>query len=174
VETSAIEPESVTIRRASVDDADAVTAVHVASWRGAYAGIVPDAYLASLDDADRADAWRRNLGDGPAVTWVAVSGGRTLGFATLGPARDEDAEPGDLELYAIYLDPEAWGLGVARDLMRTVLDTAGAQVPVSLWVIADNERAQHFYRRHGFQPDGVERREDIGGADVTERRYRRA
>jgi ribosomal protein S18 acetylase RimI-like enzyme len=178
VETSAIEggiePESVTIRRATVNDATAVAAVHVASWRGAYAGIVPDSYLASLDETDRADAWRVNLADDRAATWVAISGGRTLGFATLGPARDEDAEPADLELYAIYLDPEAWGLGVARDLIRTVLDTVPHGVAVSLWVIADNERAQHFYRRHGFQPDGVDRREDIGGADITERRYRRA
>lgn len=171
---STIEPETVTVRRATPDDAAAVAAVHVASWRGAYAGIVPDAYLATLDETDRADAWRQSLADARATTWVALSGGHTLGFATLGPARDEDAEPGDLELYAIYLDPEAWGRGVARDLIRTVLLEVPPHVPVSLWVIASNERAQHFYRRHGFQPDGVERLEEIGGADITELRYRRS
>lgn len=169
-----IEPDTVTIRRADPGDAAAVADVHVASWRGAYAGIVPDAYLASLDVDGRAEAWRANLTGSRATTWVALSGSRTLGFATLGPARDEDAEPGDLELYAIYLDPEAWGLGVARDLMRTVLLEVPPGVPLSLWVIADNERAQHFYRRHGFQPDGVERLEELGGADIAEVRYRRS
>ncbi|MGC5168837.1 GNAT family N-acetyltransferase [Luteimicrobium sp. DT211] len=168
-----MEPDTVTIRRATADDADAIATVHVASWRGAYAGIVPDAYLASLDIAARAEAWRRSLTEAEVQTWIAASQGRTLGFATLGPARDEDAEHGDLELYAIYLDPEAWGRGVARDLMRTLLAEVTPGVPVSLWVLADNPRAHHFYRRHGFQPDGVERREDIGGADLTEVRFRR-
>lgn len=173
MDLGATEPDTVTIRRATADDADAIATVHIASWRGAYAGIVPDAYLASLDVERRAEVWRTSLAEGAAHTWIAASQGRTLGFATLGPARDEDAEQGDLELYAIYLDPEAWGRGVARDLMRTVLTEVKPGVPVSLWVIADNDRARHFYRRHGFQTDGVERREDIGGADITEVRFRR-
>ncbi|PJI93258.1 GNAT family N-acetyltransferase [Luteimicrobium subarcticum] len=167
------EPETVTIRVADTDDAEAIATVHIASWRGAYAGIVPDAYLASLDQHERARAWRTWLGDGSHDTWVALGDGRTLGFASVGPARDEDAEPGDLELYSIYLDPEAWGRGVARDLMRTVLATVSAGATITLWVLADNDRARHFYRRHGFAPDGVERREDLGGADLTEVRYRR-
>ena len=50
-------------------------------------------------------------------TWVAEVADRTIGFATLGPARDEDADDGDLELYAIYLSPESWGTGAARELM---------------------------------------------------------
>jgi len=173
VDLGATEPDTVTIRRATVDDADAIATVHIASWRGAYAGIVPDAYLASLDVERRSELWLKSLSEGVAHTWIASDRGRTLGFATLGPARDEDAEAGDLELYAIYLDPEAWGRGVARDLMRTVLGEVRPGVPVSLWVIADNDRARHFYRRHGFQTDGVERREDIGGADITEVRFRR-
>ena len=42
-----------------------------------------------------------------------------------------------------------------------------------VWALADNERARHFYRRHGFQADGVERYDDIGGASLLEVRYRR-
>jgi ribosomal protein S18 acetylase RimI-like enzyme len=44
---------------------------------------------------------------------------------------------------------------------------------VTLWVLADNERARHFYRRHGFQADGVERIDEVGGAELLEVRYRR-
>ena len=43
----------------------------------------------------------------------------------------------------------------------------------SLWVLADNERARRFYKRHGFEPDGVEKIEEIGGKPLTEVRYRR-
>jgi len=96
-----------------------------------------------------------------------------IGFATLGPGRDDDVRLGDREIYSIYLDPEQWGQGVARDLMRTLLAEAGEPATIRLWVLADAERARHFYRRHGFAPDGVEKYEDVGGAELLQVRYRR-
>ncbi|WP_069385236.1 GNAT family N-acetyltransferase [Cellulosimicrobium cellulans] len=167
------ELSEVTIRPAGPADASAIARVHVASWRGAYAGIVPDEYLASLDVDQREKHWVDSLSTAGARTWLADADGRTIGFATIGPCRDEDAEPGDLEIYAIYLDPETWGRGVARDLMRTMLAEVPPGVTVTLWVLADAERALRFYRRHGFSPDGVERRDDIGGKDLTMVRFRR-
>lgn len=167
------ELNEVTIRTATPQDAASIAQVHIASWRGAYAGIVPDDYLASLDHDQREAAWTSNLTSSGADILLAEADGRALGFASIGPARDEDAEDGDLEVYAIYLDPEAWGRGVARDLMRTMLGKVPPRTTVSLWVLKDNDRAQHFYRRHGFAPDGVERRDDIGGRDLTQVRYRR-
>ena len=166
--------DDVTIRTATPDDARSIARVHIASWREAYAGIIPDEYLASLDVAAREQRWNDILGDSTWTTWIAEIAQRTVGFASLGPSRDEDAEPGDLELYAIYLDPEAWGRGVARDLMRTLLAAVPPTTPVSLWVLADNNRARHFYRRHGFVPDGVEKIEEYSGTSLTEVRYRRA
>ncbi|MBD5787830.1 GNAT family N-acetyltransferase [Cellulosimicrobium terreum] len=168
------ELSEVTIRPAGPADADAIAAVHVASWRGAYAGIVPDEYLASLDADQRKKHWADSLSVPGGRTWLADADDRTIGFATLGPGRDEDAEPGDLEIYAIYLDPESWGRGVARDLMRTMLAEVSPGTVVTLWVLADAERARRFYRRHGFAPDGVERRDDLGGKDLTVVRYRRS
>ena len=161
--------DEVTIRPATTDDAVGIAGVHVRSWQEAYAGIVPDDYA-------RARRWAQQLAEGPADhvrTIVAESAGRLLGFASYGPARDEDARRGEREIYSIYLDPGTWGHGVARDLMRTTLSELGDGTPVSLWVLADNARARHFYRRHGFSPDGVERLENLGGADLLEVRYRR-
>lgn len=160
------------IRRAAVDDADAVARVHVASWREAYADHLPRTYLDGLEVADRARRWRDLLADHRGTTWVAEQEGEVVGFAHLAAARDEDADPGTLEIQSIYLMPAAWGHGAARELMRTMLATVGS-APVTLWVLGANDRARHFYRRHGFQPDGVERTEEIGGTTVLEVRYRR-
>jgi len=175
--TSMVEQlDDVTIRPAAEDDAAGIAQVHVRSWQEAYEGIVPEAYLASLDVEQRAREWATYLREGPSdqvLTWVAVSGVRLIGFVTVGPSRDEDAARGDREIYSIYLDPGTWGHGVARDLMRTVIDAVGAKTPISLWVLADNERARHFYRRHGFQADGVDRYDDVGGESLLEVRYRR-
>jgi ribosomal protein S18 acetylase RimI-like enzyme len=168
--------DEVTIRIATEGDAAGIARVHVRSWQEAYAGIVPDAYLASLDADERTAQWRRYLREGPGEeihTWVALSGDRVVGFVTVGPSRDEDARRGDREIFSIYLDPGTWGHGVARDLMRTVIGDIGDKTTVTLWVLADNERARHFYRRHGFQADGIDRYDDIGGASLLEVRYRR-
>lgn len=163
----------VVIRSADVADAARIARVHVISWKGAYSSVLPAEYLDSLDPADRTAQWEQILASGRGTVLVAEGDGRLLGFASYGPSRDEDADDGDLELYAIYLDPESWGRGVARDLMRTVLADVPEGVPMSLWVLADNARAHHFYRRHGFQQDGVERMDDIADIPVTEVRFRR-
>ena len=163
------------IRTASVDDAEQIAAVHIASWREAYADVVPQSYLDSLDHASRTEEWREVFADldrGTSV-WVAEEEGEVLGFASLGPSRDEDADRTTMEIYAIYLEPSAWGRGVARELMRTVLAALPPGAAVTLWVLAANERAQLFYRRNGFTADGVERMEEIGGQPFREVRYRR-
>jgi GNAT superfamily N-acetyltransferase len=164
----------VLIRSATADDAAAIATVHVASWRSAHAHVLPAEYLDSLSVTERTESWRSILTDRAGSTLVAEADGRTLGFASYGASRDEDAEDGCMELYAIYLDPEAWGRGVARDLIRTVLADVPPEVRMTLWVLSENPRAHHFYRRHGFQPDGVERIEERAQVPVTEVRFARA
>ena len=166
----------VIIRTAEVPDAAEIARVHVASMREAYAGLVSADFLASLESAARATRWAEHLSNGPrdnVRTWVAWGEHRVLGFASLGPSRDEDAAPDEQEIYAIYLDPGMWGKGVARDLLRAMLAECKPPVPVSLWVLADNARARHFYRRHGFWPDGTERLQDLGDQQILEVRCRR-
>lgn len=170
-----VDDVEVLIRAATPDDAESIAKVHVASWREAYSDVVPQDYLDRLDPTERAERWRTtltSLNRGTSV-WVAEEEGEILGFASLGPSRDEDADRTTMEIYAIYLEPSAWGRGVARELMRTVLAAAPDDGPVTLWVLGLNDRARHFYRRNGFTPDGVERLEEIGGQYFTEVRYRR-
>nr|WP_297425166.1 GNAT family N-acetyltransferase [uncultured Actinotalea sp.] len=164
------------IRSATVDDAEQIAAVHIASWREAYAGAVPEDYLASLDQGQRAEAWRTQLGEAEHAdlkVWVAedADDAHVLGFASLGPSRDEDADRTTLEIHTIYLEPSAWGQGVARRLMRTMLEHVPDGARVTLWVLASNDRAAHFYRRHGFVPDGIERLSTYGDERLTEVRY---
>ena len=57
---------AVTVRDATVDDAHAIAEVHVASWRWAYRGQVPEAILDALSVEDREAMWRRSLSEGKA------------------------------------------------------------------------------------------------------------
>lgn len=167
------ELEDVVVRPATTQDADPISRVHVESWRQAYAKEVPQEYLDGLNADGWAARWRERLEARHGTVLVAEDGGRVVGFVSVGASRDEDAEPGTMEIYAIYVEPDAWGRGAARELMRAALALVPATGVVTLWSLAGNERAGHFYRRHGFVPDGVERTEEISGTTVLEARYRR-
>lgn len=163
-----------TVRPATVADADAIAGVHIRSWQSAYRGMLPDDYLDTLDPAERTARWRRQL-EHPdwGTTWVAVDDDTVVGFLSIGPSRDEDADSRTLEIYTVYLEPALFGSGAARALMRTALAEVPPRSTVTLWTATENERSRHFYRRHGFAPDGTERTEDIGGTELPEVRYRR-
>lgn len=49
-----------------MDDARAIAAVHIASWRAAYRGLLPDAALDALTLDGREGDWRRWLAPGGA------------------------------------------------------------------------------------------------------------
>lgn len=165
----------VTVRPAVPDDADAIARIHVETWRAAYAGLLPDDVLASLDVEARRRTWRgwlaRDARPG-AATFVAEGDATIVGFASTGPARDEEATG---ELYAIYVEPDHWGTGAGRLLLEHAEaalreDGYGAAL---LWVLEGNERAERFYRAAGWGQDGL-KLDLLMGAEVTERRYRKA
>jgi GNAT superfamily N-acetyltransferase len=169
----------VRIRPATSDDAEAVAAVHVASWQATYRGVVPDEVLdgAGLLDGRRR-VWERWLGpDAPAghAAWVAERDGRVVAFADAMPSRDDDADGVTGEVPAIYAHPDAWGSGAGRELMAAAvagLRDAGFR-SATLWVLDRNARARRFYERAGFAPDGAAKTDTLAGAPVTEVRYRR-
>jgi ribosomal protein S18 acetylase RimI-like enzyme len=141
----------VTIRRGVPDDAAAGAALHIACWQEGYADVVPSEVLAERTDdlAERTERWRTSLTDGP-PRWLAVDDdGGLVGFAAAGPGRDDDIDL-DLELYAIYVRAARFGTGLGHRLIEAAIGEA----PAYLWVFEANDRAQGFYRRHGFTPDG--------------------
>lgn len=145
------------IRRARVEDAAAITEVHLGGWRAAYRGIMPDSVLDELDWEARRARWHDNLANG-ARCLVWESDGAVAGFAGFGPCRDDD-RVGSGEVYALYVAPSAWGSGVAAPLFSAALDALrdeGYEGGV-LWVLRDNARARRFYEKAGCTFDGTEK-----------------
>jgi GNAT superfamily N-acetyltransferase len=143
---------AIDVRHADPGDADVLADVHVASWRVAYRGVIPDAVLDSpaLDDARRA-GWRRQLvdrGGFPPAGWdddneifAGALDGRVVGFGHVGREWDGEAAsssddhrsdpdgPGGAaaatptgELYGFYVHPDAWGTGLADALIERCHD----------------------------------------------------
>jgi ribosomal protein S18 acetylase RimI-like enzyme len=171
----------VELRNATPDDAIAIATVHVASWQVAYRGLLPDEILDGLSVPDRARIWAERLGGAtPPRSKTLLVADRTgvLGFAASGPALDVDDDPTAGELYAIYLDPRAWGRGHGARLHAGVLEhlRRAGFTHACLWVLDSNERAQRFYRRQGWAETGESKVDRDLGGDVAlhERRLRRA
>jgi len=51
----------MSVRKANVRDASAIAHVHFQSWKTTHAGMVPDEYLASLNEVERVPVWREWL-----------------------------------------------------------------------------------------------------------------
>ncbi|MEA2426264.1 MAG: hypothetical protein QOH13_2674 [Thermoleophilaceae bacterium] len=164
------------VRTTKPEDAAEVARLHVRSWQVAYRGLLPDEYLDGLRPEDRAQRYTfGDLDPDQPATIVATEQGAIRGFATTGPSRDED-RPETGALFALYVDPDRWGVGIGRALMlaaRARLARQGFKT-ADLWVLLGNERADRFYRRDGWVPDGTRRRDDVWGVSVENLRYSRS
>jgi GNAT superfamily N-acetyltransferase len=167
------------VRRAALEDAEAIAAVHTRTWQVAYRGSIPDHYLDQLDQhlERRIQSWRNWISteskNGHEV-WVSDAVGHVDGFAHLGPARDSGPEATG-ELYAIYVDPIRWNQGVGRALFTQAtnrLISAGYSAAI-LWVLESNVRARRFYEVAGWTFDGGTKQESRpDGVELLEVRYR--
>jgi GNAT superfamily N-acetyltransferase len=129
--------------------------VHVRCWQETYRGVMADAVL---DDPDllaaRERFWTAALTD---ERWrenrvsVAERDGGLVGVAMSGPPLDAGAA-WTRQLYVLYVRAADHGTGAGPALLEAVVDPAES---VALWVADPNPRAQAFYRKHGFVPDGT-------------------
>ena len=150
---------AVKVRPATREDARAIAEVHVASWRDAYRGLLPDDYLEKLS-VDEREAQRLEAFDRPSAgsgVLVAEEDGQVVGFATFSPSRDDDAPGGTGEVPAIYVDPAAVGTGVGRELFAAVTEALrrAGFTRATLWVLDANAGARRFYEKAGWAWDGA-------------------
>jgi len=159
----------ICIRRARPADATAIGQVHVATWRSAYAGVLPDDYLAGMSALRHAAGYEQAIierRNGHAV-FVAVASGADvpegtpadqsviIGFVSGGRCRRPGLGQGEVE--TLYLLDDYRDRGVGRRLMRAMaahLAAVGCR-SVTLWVLRDNP-TRWFYRRLGGRPAAQE------------------
>jgi ribosomal protein S18 acetylase RimI-like enzyme len=179
------------ISPARPEDATEVAALHVSSWQVAYAGIVPAEHLAQLSVCARVTLWREAIlrgspplylareeiraGDSQPAPGEHPRGSRAVGFVSFGKCRDAGVPDTWGEIWALYVLPSRWSHGVGQALLRHACELLRQErfQQVSLWVLAENERALRFYRRAGLVPDaGAAQTIELGGKTLLELRYR--
>jgi ribosomal protein S18 acetylase RimI-like enzyme len=141
---------SIVLRRATVEDAAAIAAVRIDSWRSTYRGIMPDAYLDGMRLEDSTASWTQVLSADANKTsvFVAEKDSEVVGFAA-GRTLDEPKFGLDAELAAIYLRPDLQRIGIGRRLVSMVADAHQAQKATGLlvWVLTVNKAARQFFEQ---------------------------
>jgi len=135
------------VRPATPADARALAEVHVASWRAAYRGLVPDEVLVRLDVEERAERWRGWIEE--LIVLVAEEEGAVVGFvAAIGTTG---------EIPALYIAPGHFREGIGSRLLAAAHDAlrAAGRSEAVLWVFAANDGARAFYAAHSYTADGA-------------------
>ncbi|MDL5198630.1 GNAT family N-acetyltransferase [Streptomyces sp. ALI-76-A] len=168
----------VHVREMDAADIEAVSTIRVRGWQAAYAGIVPQTYLDAMTvegDVGQRRQWFSQPGR-KSRDLVALGDRGPVGWICFGPCRSEMPGVGRVgEVYALYISPDLTGQGIGRIL----LGEAHAQMKgqgfeaSALWVLCDNQRAQRFYERAGYQADGAAQDDVYDGITLTELRYQR-
>ncbi len=143
----------IEVRPATLRDAAGMGGVHVGVWRNAYAGILPDDYLAKLSAPRQAAYYQHGLDRGHTAL-VAVTGGRVIGFATMGLSGG--VALGQSEIETLYVGDDWRDQGVGRRLMTRAGAELARQGAAStfLWVLSDNP-SRWFYQRLGGRRTAV-------------------
>lgn len=154
---------TLAVRPAVIADVAGMARVHVDTWEETYRGIMPDELLDAPDLVDRRrQMWTQILAEAAPSKFtcaVAESDGRIVGIAMSGPP-ETDGSVEDRHLYVLYAYRSMHGTGVGQGLLDAVIDPS---VTTALWVADPNPRAQAFYVKNVFVPDGTVKTDEYDG-----------
>lgn len=165
------------VRPARPRDLPAVGRIQAATWRQAYANVLPSDLLDRLEPAGFERSWRASLAEPPSRRHhllVATAGAHVVGFTAVGPSQDADAEADDGEVLVLAVDPARRGQGHGSRLLNAASDTLRGDGfgQVRLWLGVGDEDTRAFLGRSGLAPDGAFRDRVVDAAGGTARQVR--
>lgn len=134
--------EGYSIRKARVEDINAIARIWHAGWADGHVGNVPAELIRHRHEEQFVERARARLDS----TWIAESQGQPAGFVVV---KADEVEQ-------IYVDRPARGTGVAAILLRAAEGEIRSAGHTRAWlaVVAGNQRARAFYARLGWRDAG--------------------
>jgi len=161
------------LRIAGPNDWTEIAAIHAASWRNSYRGILSDAYLDGQVLSERIGVWRRRFRAPQASQYVVVAEDQAaiVGFGCA--YGNEDDELGT-KLDNLHVLPTQKRRGIGTMLIENIASWSSGNYPgkgVFLWVFEQNLPARQFYERLGGIVAGDTIWTASGGTAVKSLRY---
>jgi ribosomal protein S18 acetylase RimI-like enzyme len=149
---------AVVYRDAETADAEALADFARRSWVATFGHLpYPPADLAAyLAKNYGADIQRTEIADPEVRYRLALRDGVIVGYCMMGVLAMPVDDACGVELHRLYVDEGVKGAGVAVALMDDCVAWARSRAASALYlsVWENNERAQRFYRRFGFEDFG--------------------
>jgi ribosomal protein S18 acetylase RimI-like enzyme len=148
-----------TIRRASPDDAQALSRIGAETFTETFGHLYPPEDLRDfLVYAYGLERTRRDLADPAKASWIVEADGAVVGYALAGPCDlpHDEVTPACGELKRLYVLRRLQGDGTGSRLLAEVLAWLERDGPRRLWigVWSENLGAQRLYQRMGFAKVG--------------------
>ncbi|WP_340203156.1 GNAT family N-acetyltransferase [Ascidiimonas sp. W6] len=162
----------ITYRKANVEDATSIAALHALSWQDAYSAILSEKFLTQEVENNRLLVWQERFKDSIDYrVLLAEKDKKLIGFVCLIPNHDE--KWGAL-LDNIHVHPKLKGTGVGKKLFLDTLKTAqslSTTTAMYLWVFDQNIAAIKFYENLGGKHMETIEEYVPGGGKARIRRY---
>ena len=156
-------------------DATGVATIQVDCWRKAYAGIVPDKYLESLNVNSKAKSWESGLSINPdVVRIVALEKNVPFGFIAGLENRSSAFYPDiSSEAWSIYVHPDHWKKGIGKMLFLAFIEEMKKLKHTSMivWALEENLPARTFYESMGGVLLNQKQTQTYGGKSLAEVAY---
>ena len=170
------------VRVAAATDGAAIAAIKWRAFGANYrGGVLADDFLDQRDIVPPASFWVGRAMLPPSRQHRLLVWGRpgtVFGYLDAGPVHPEDADPTQPEsgeVYELYIDPVAQGLGGGSALLEAVEEwfrSVGYR-RAELSTLATNPGAQAFYRARGWEHTGRIVPVDLGTVAFEEMRFAR-
>jgi len=151
------------VKQAVPEDAEAIAFLHAESFKAAYLGVDEErdarvlAEAAAFMTADRLEKRMKLILESMVHSdkeyYAVVNNEHGLPAGFIHGLKEADRQ----ELRALYIRTAYYGSGVAQALTREFINWCDPDKPIELGVVLENERAQNFYKKIGFQATGRSR-----------------
>lgn len=108
---------SISIRKATLEDAEDIAKIHVSSWQTTYKGIMDADFLKQLSVRKRTELWVKNIQHEGDIVLLASINGKLIGFACGSHVKEGEYEEYDGDVTSIYFHQDVQGQGFGKLLM---------------------------------------------------------
>lgn len=152
----------IKIRRATIEDVGAISAIKIEGWQTAYKKIINEEYLKNMSIEKIIEKNKNNFERYPFI--VAESNNEIVGFCSYNFEKTE--ENSDCELRGIYVKSNMKRCGIGKKLINYVkreFRKANKQKMI-LWCFKENYPSRKFYEARGGI-EGQIKNIEIGGTE---------
>lgn len=146
----------ILIRKATIEDIEAVSTIQVRSWQSAYRKIIDKDYLNTMDIESRIEKRKKDFNQYGFI--VAELNNEVVGFCRYDYCNDVKKEDNiDCELRALYVKPELKRNGIGKKLIQYVIDEFknARKRKMILWCLKDNFPSRAFYEAMGGKTSDI-------------------